>query len=82
MISWAVLGSVDSRSREGILPLCSALGRQSWSVGSSVDLPSTRETRTYWRKSHKRAMKMVKGLEQEAERAGIVQTKVILSDAQ
>ncbi|KAK4819615.1 hypothetical protein QYF61_008364 [Mycteria americana] len=45
--------SVGSRSREVILLLCSALGRHSWSVGSSADLRSTRKTKTYWNKSSK-----------------------------
>ncbi|KAK4827149.1 hypothetical protein QYF61_015103, partial [Mycteria americana] len=48
-------GSVASRSREVILPLCSAVGRHTWSAVSSSGLPSTRKIQTRWRR--------VKGLE-------------------
>ncbi|GAB0193764.1 mitochondrial enolase superfamily member 1 [Grus japonensis] len=43
--------SVASRSREVILPLCSALVKCICSAGSSAGLPSTTETWTYWRES-------------------------------
>lgn len=50
---WAALGKTASRSREGILPLCSGLVRQIWSAGTSASLPSTIETWTYWWESSK-----------------------------
>ena len=36
--------SIANRSREVILPLCSALVRHTWDAGSSSGIPSTRET--------------------------------------
>ncbi|KAK4822633.1 hypothetical protein QYF61_018585 [Mycteria americana] len=45
--------SMASRSREGILPLCSALVQHSWGAVSSAGLPSTGKTWTYWRESSK-----------------------------
>lgn len=44
----AALGkTISSRSREGILPLCSGLVRQIWSAGTSASLPSTTGMWTY-----------------------------------
>lgn len=40
--------SVTSRSKEVILPICSALVRCIWGAVSSSELPSTRESWTYW----------------------------------
>jgi len=45
------LQNVDSRSREGVQPLCSALVGHSWGAGSSAGIPSTRQTWAYWRES-------------------------------
>ncbi|GAB0196735.1 mitochondrial enolase superfamily member 1 [Grus japonensis] len=46
-----VSSSVTSRSREGILPLCSALGRPPCSAASSSGGPSTRRTWSCWSES-------------------------------
>jgi len=43
--------TIVRRLREVILPLCSALMRRILSSGSRPELPSTRETWTYWSKS-------------------------------
>ncbi|GAB0191899.1 hypothetical protein GRJ2_001655200 [Grus japonensis] len=43
--------SVTSRSREGILPLCSALVRPPCSTASSSGVPRTRRTWSCWRES-------------------------------
>lgn len=42
-----------SKARRGILPLCSGIVIQIWTAGTSVSLPSTRETGTYWCESSK-----------------------------
>jgi len=39
------------RLKQVILPSYSALVRHTWSTGPSLELPSTRETWTYWSKS-------------------------------
>ncbi|GAB0206104.1 cAMP-dependent protein kinase inhibitor alpha [Grus japonensis] len=46
-----VSSSVTSRSREGILPLCSTLVRPPCSTVSSCGVPSTRQTWSCWRES-------------------------------
>jgi len=45
--------SIASKLREVILPLYSALVKHTWSAGSSSDLPSTKETWTYWKEYSK-----------------------------
>ncbi|KAK4826836.1 LOW QUALITY PROTEIN: hypothetical protein QYF61_011644, partial [Mycteria americana] len=55
-----IQSSVASRSREGILPLCSDVLRPPWSTVSSSGVPSTRQT---WTSGPEEATEMVRGLE-------------------
>ncbi|GAB0185089.1 hypothetical protein GRJ2_000974200 [Grus japonensis] len=73
-----VSSSVSSRSREEILPLCSALGRPPCSAASSSGVPSTRRTRSCWGESrggHGDAARAGAPLlwRPQAERVGVVQ---------
>ncbi|GAB0206155.1 hypothetical protein GRJ2_003081100 [Grus japonensis] len=70
--------SVTSRSREGILPLCSALLRPPCSAASSSGVPSTRRTWSCWsecRGGHGDAARAGAPLlwRPQAERVGLVQ---------
>ena len=55
--------SVASRSREGILPLCSALLRPLWSTASSSGGPQYRKDMELLERVQSRATKMIRGLE-------------------
>lgn len=47
-VAFWIRQSIARRLREETLSLCSALERHIWSVESSAELPSIRETGTYW----------------------------------
>ena len=57
-----IRGSVASRSREVILPLCSALVGHIWSAVSSAGLPSSGD-RELLERAQRRATKVMRGLE-------------------
>lgn len=69
--------NVASRLKEKIFPLCSALVRHIWNVGSSAVLLTTREAWTQWSGSGEELQRWlrtaVSGVQKEAERDEMVQ---------
>jgi len=57
------LGASYLRSeREAIIPLYSALGGPIWSTESRPGAPSTRKMQSSWRRSQRRATRLIRGL--------------------